>query len=127
MSRRLLGAALVACVLAAVWTPVSAQGSSNSGVRGKVLYGPTCPVQQIGESCVEPYDAKLRIRRQSTGRTVARVRSGDDGRFRVPLRPGHYVIEPISGHPYPRASAQAVLVRKHRFTRVTIMFDSGIR
>jgi hypothetical protein len=76
---------------------------------------------------VKPYDATLRIRRQSTRKIVAKVRSGDDGRFKLRLRPGHYLIEPVSKQPYPRAEPEAVLVRAHRFTRVTIMFDSGIR
>jgi hypothetical protein len=76
---------------------------------------------------VKPYDATLRMRRQSTRKIVAKVRSGDDGRFKVRLRPGHYLIEPISGHPYPRAATEAALGRAHRYTHVTITFDSGIR
>ena len=120
---------VVAVCLAAVLTlsPAGAEGRPASGVRGKVLYGPTCPVERVGERCVEPYDATLRIRRRSTRKVVAEVRSGRDGRFTVRLRPGHYIIEPSVGHPYPRASPEPVLVRSHRFTSVTIMFDSGIR
>jgi hypothetical protein len=127
MGKRSVCAVLVAAVVAAALAPINAHGRSGSGVRGKVLYGPTCPVERIGQSCVEPYDAALRIRRQSTRKTVAKLRSGDDGRFTVRLRPGHYIIEPTSGHPYPRASPEVVLVHAHRFTRVTIRFDSGIR
>jgi hypothetical protein len=119
--------ALACAAAAASWTPLNVEGRSSSGLRGSVFYGPTCPVQRIGESCVKPYDATLRIRRESTREIVTKVRSGADGRFTVRLRPGHYLIEPISGHPYPRAAPETVLVHAHRFTRVTITFDSGIR
>jgi hypothetical protein len=127
VAKRSVCVVLAACALAAGLSSMNVEGRSSSGVRGKVLYGPTCPVERIGQSCVEPYDATVRIRRESTRKLVAKVRSGDDGRFTVRLRPGHYVIEPVSGDPYPRASSQAVLVHAHHFARVTIRFDSGIR
>src|SRR5439155_25449016 len=96
----------------------------DSGVKGKVLYGPTCPVQRAGESCVRPYRAKLRVLKQATRGVVATTRSDAGGRFTVRIAPGRYVIQPISAHLYPRASSQRVRVRAHRFTRVTIFFDS---
>ena len=126
MSKRLARIALVACLVAGAFV-MNAEGRLSSGIRGNVLYGPTCPVEQVGQSCVKPYDATLRIRRKSTRKIVATVRSGDDGRFTVRLRPGRYVVEPVSGDPYPHAPSQEVLVNAHRFAHVTIMFDSGIR
>jgi hypothetical protein len=108
-------------------SPESAAARIDSGVRGKVLYGPTCPVERQGEQCVRPYDATLHIRRLLTHRLVATVRSGDDGHFRVRLAPGRYVIEPVSKKPYPHAAPLTVVVKRHRFTRVTINYDSGIR
>jgi hypothetical protein len=127
VSIRSLCAIVLGCVAVAGLTAVAVEGRPSSGVIGKVLYGPTCPVQRVGEDCVKPYDATLRLRRQSTGRIVARVRSGDDGRFKLRLRPGHYLIEPVSGDPFPRAEPVAVVVHARRFSHVTIMFDSGIR
>jgi len=104
-----------------------ARQALDSGVKGKVLYGPTCPVQRVGETCVRPYRAKFRVLNQSTRAVVATTRSGADGRFTVRVAPGRYVIQPVSVHRYPRASSQRVRVRPHRFARVTILFDSGIR
>jgi hypothetical protein len=127
VSIRSFCAIVLGCVAVAGVTAVAVEGRSGSGVIGKVLYGPTCPVQRIGESCVRPYDAKLKIRRRPSGEIVARVSSGDDGRFKVRLRPGHYLIEPVSGDPFPRAEPVAVVVHARRFSHVTIMFDSGIR
>jgi hypothetical protein len=99
----------------------------DSGIRGRVLYGPTCPVQRAGQVCVRPYSATIAIRSYGTGRLITRVRSNAAGRFRVALRPGRYVLQPARGHPYPRSSALTVTVRKHHFTNVTITYDSGIR
>lgn len=105
----------------------SAGERPDSGIRGKVTYGPTCPVERPGERCERPYDARLRIRNRSAKKVVASVRSGKDGRFRVRLRPGRYVVEPVSKSLYPHADPVPATVHAHRFTRVTISFDSGIR
>ena len=59
-----------------------ARQALDSGVKGKVLYGPTCPVQRVGETCVRPYRAKFRVLNQSTRAVVATTRSGADGRQR---------------------------------------------
>jgi hypothetical protein len=116
-------------VLAAValLAPVTDSGPPDSGIRANVVYGPTCPVERPGERCERPYDATLRIRARSTHRIVRTVRSGRDGRFKVRLRPGRYVVEPVEGERYPRADPVPATVRAHRFTRVTVSFDSGIR
>lgn len=104
-------------------------GSSHpdSGIRGRVLLGPTCPVERIGQTCVRPYKATIKIRSEATGRVVARTRSRANGRFSIPLAPGTYVLESQSGRPYPRSSPQTTTVHWHRYTRVLISYDSGIR
>ena len=118
--------ALVAAVAAC---GAAAKSPIDSGVRGRVFIGPLCPVVQEGVPCPDaPFDASIRIRRGS-GKAVMTVRSGKDGRFRVNLAPGRYVLEPLSpneGAP-PYAAPAAVRVRAHAFTRVTISYDSGIR
>jgi hypothetical protein len=111
----------------ALVVPGIALARLDSGIRGYVTYGPTCPVERPGEHCERPYDATLRIRLRSTHRLVATVRSGGDGHFRLSLRPGRYVIDPVAGHPFPRASSVLVTVHAHRFARATVAFDSGIR
>jgi hypothetical protein len=125
--RRVVTVATAGLIALGVLNPAGAEARLRSGVRGKVLYGPTCPVERAGESCVRPYEATFRILRRATHDVVARTRSDMDGRFRVHLAPGRYIIVPASGRPYPRASPEPVVIRPHEFTRVTIMFDSGIR
>ena len=121
-----------ALAIAVVATIVIATGSEartrpDSGVRGLVLYGPTCPVERPGHPCTRPYAAWITIRREPKGTFVTRVHAGSDGRFTARLRAGHYVLVPRNGKPFPRAQSQHVSVHRHRFTDVTIHFDSGIR
>lgn len=100
----------------------------DSGIDGLVLIGPTAPVCRVGQSCVRPYAATLGVQDPVSGRLLMAVRSGDDGRFRVALAPGQYVLMPIeTGLPYPRGGAQSVTVEAGRYTGVTVDFDSGIR
>jgi len=127
MSRTIRGAllALAALVLAAA-APTWA-GQLDSGVRGRVLYGPTCPVQRVGESCTRPYQATIVIRREPSNRVLTRTRSSLRGNFSVRLAPGRYLLVPQSGRPYPRSQPQTIAVHPHRYTFVTIRYDSGIR
>jgi hypothetical protein len=92
-----------------------------------VLYGPTCPVQRPGQTCVRPYRAWITITREPSGTLAARVRSAADGRFSARLVPGRYLLQPRNGKPFPRAQPRAITVSRHRFSTVTIRFDSGIR
>ena len=113
--------------LLALGTASGATRHLDSGIRGRVVYGPTCPVQRPGRSCERPYQASIAIRREHTGALVMRVRSGADGRFTVSLAPGAYLLVPRNGRPYPRAHSQTVSVRRNAFTAVTIRYDSGVR
>lgn len=99
----------------------------DSGIRGRVLLGPTCPVQRPGQTCVRPYQATITVRVAATRRLVARVHSRADGRFSVRLAPGNYLLVPQTGRPFPRASPQTTTVVAHRFTSVVISYDTGIR
>jgi hypothetical protein len=121
------GCGLGAAAVLMIGTASGAQSRPDSGIRGQVLYGPTCPVQRPKQTCERPYQASITIRRQPGGTLVARVRSGTDGRFTARLTAGSYLLTPRNGKPYPRAQSQTVAVHRHRFTAVTIRFDSGIR
>lgn len=121
------GSAVAAAVLLALGTASGAGRHLDSGIHGRVLYGPTCPVQRPGRSCERPYRASIAIRREHAGTLVMRVRSGAGGRFTAYLAPGAYLLVPRNGRPYPRAHSQTVSVRRNAFTAVTIRYDSGIR
>lgn len=106
---------------------VVAVSSVDSGLRIRVLYGPTCPVQRAGQSCVRPYEASIRILREPHNRLVTIARSAANGLVRVHLTPARYLLVPQSGRPFPRGSPQTAVVYHHRFTSVTVYYDSGIR
>ena len=109
------------------WPVPSSAGALDSGVRGRVLYGPTCPVQRVGETCTRPYQATIIVRREPANRSVASFRSSSSGYFSIRLPPGRYLLAPRAGHPFPRSAPQTITVHSHRYTLVTISYDSGIR
>jgi hypothetical protein len=113
---------VTACTTDALLGPGAAQG-----IEGIVLLGPQCPVQSEDDPCPDiPYQAWIEIRLAS-GENVSRFRSGADGRFRIGLRPGAYVLHPESGNPFPVADQRPVLVTDGLYTDVTVNFDTGIR
>jgi hypothetical protein len=98
----------------------------DSGVAGRVLLGPTCPVQRPGQTCVRPYQTTVAVHKSAGGRLVKRFRSSTNGRFRVHLAPGRYRFQ-ATHKGYPRLQPISVTVRPRRFITVTVMFDTGIR
>jgi hypothetical protein len=105
----------------------------TSGISGRVVAGPTCPVETVPPQprCApRSLTATLRIHAVGSHAPAIRVRSGADGRFRVRLSPATYVIRPmpVNGSPFPRPPAAfTVKVHTGRFTPVTITYDTGIR
>ena len=101
----------------------------SSGIDGLVTIGPVCPVERIDTPCPDkPHQATIVVQDEG-GREVARVQSGEDGRFRLALAPGTYTLAPQSSNPggLPYAPEQQVDVRAGEYTQVSIQFDSGIR
>jgi len=122
------GIGMLAALSAALVAAVSlAAGGGGSGIRGRVLYGPICPVARLGQSCTRPYQAWISVRLARTGLLVTRVRSSVQGYFSVRLRAGEYLLVPQADRPFPRSERQTVTVRPGRYTSVTVRFDSGIR
>ena len=114
--------ALAACSSDDLLEPGAAQG-----IDGVVLLGPQCPVQTLEDPCPDvPYEAWIEVR-SADGKFATRIRSGEDGRFRIGLRPGQYVLDPESGDPFPIASEQEVEVEEGRYAEVIVSFDTGIR
>ena len=105
----------------------------RAGIEGKIVAGPTCPVERVPPDprCApRPLAATLRIHPAGRRTPAETVRSGRDGRFKVRLAPGLYVVDALGrrGSPLPHPpAARDVRVRVRRFTRVTITYDTGIR
>ena len=89
----LLAAAAFAAVLAACAEEEAP--ALTSGIEGQVLVGPMCPVVQEGTPCPDqPYQATIAVWNAGRTKKVHTFETGSDGRFRVPLAPGEYYIDP---------------------------------
>jgi hypothetical protein len=102
---------------------------ANTGIEGQVLIGPICPVVKSGQECPDqPYQATLMIL-TSGGRKVTQFTTDANGRFRLPLAPGSFILRPQTpdNQPMPSASEQTFSVVEGQFTRLKISYDSGIR
>ncbi len=132
--RRVPVGLLIGAVAALLLFACGGAGSTappDSGIQGSVVLGPTCPVEQVGVPCPDqPVAANITATAVGSGQILKHGRSSADGSFRIPLRPGRYLVaaQPIGGQAGVGASApQIVSVTAHQFAPVTIRIDSGIR
>ncbi len=113
-------------LLFAACVPLSAP--TDSGVEGHVTIGPTCPVVQIDNPCPDkPYQATLTVLTSTSRHKVVQFEADSNGYFRAALSPGEYILHPESPNSMPHAADVPFSVESHRFTRVDIVYDSGIR
>lgn len=103
--------------------------SGDSGIRGTVLLGPTCPVETLESPCPDRPLADAEIRVLRGGDVVATARSDGEGRFAVALDPGRYEVQAVveEGGPGMSAKPVDVLVTNGVFSDVNVPVDSGIR
>lgn len=112
-------------VLAACGNPPPA----DTGVEGVVTIGPTCPVVQVGQECPDqPYAAELTVT-DPHGKTIARASADADGRYRIALASGDYLLEAKAAgdSPFPAAAVMPFTVNEGEWTRLDLTLDSGIR
>ncbi len=113
----------------AACSPRTAAAPSDSGIQGVVTIGPMCPVMQVGVPCPDkPYQAALSILTADGQHTVTRIETDPNGYFQVDLAPGKYILHPESpNNGMPHARDLPFVVEPHRFTRLEVSYDSGIR
>gem|GEM_PF-1077791 len=103
----------------------------NSGIRGTVLLGPTCPVMRDppDPQCADkPYQTTVTISRASSPALVfATAQSAADGTFAVSLPPGEYVVGAKGGATLPRCAQTPATVGASGYTQITVSCDTGIR
>jgi carboxypeptidase family protein len=107
----------------------ASSSSGDSGIRGTVLLGPTCPVETVESPCPDRPLADVEVQVLQGGDVVGTVRSDGDGRFTVALDPGHYVVQAVveEGGPGMSAKPVDVTVTSGKFVDVNVPVDSGIR
>ncbi|MBI5298147.1 MAG: carboxypeptidase regulatory-like domain-containing protein [Chloroflexi bacterium] len=108
--------------------PAYTNPPGQSGIEGQVFIGPACPGPQSETTdCPDrPYQATLQIMNPQ-GELVLEIQTDEEGRFRVQLPSGKYVLHPVTSGRYPTASEQAFTVTVGQFTELIVTYDSGMR
>ena len=127
-----LGGLAICIVLLAGCGAESPSGPAESGVTGVVQLGPQCPVETEGQPCDERPAAQVAvtISRQlpgeayAAGEVVARGVTNADGRFRIAVAPGEYVVSAEAGMSCELMDAR---VAEGIYVEVVVPCDTGIR
>ena len=100
-----------------------------TGVQGSTVVDEGCPALPVGSPCPQRSIRAWVIVLNRDGREVTRVDTGDDGRFRISLPAGDYILQgqDRTGGPLPIASPVTATVSPQGWTPVVIQFDSGVR
>jgi len=103
----------------------------DSGVKGVVTIGPTCPVvrEPADPNCADkPYKTTLVLSNTITGRNGGiLIQTDANGAFSHLLTPGTYIIRSQNDAMYPRLAPVTFEVEKNKMTVLELQFDSGIR
>lgn len=111
---------------------ITSPKTSDSGIRGMVLLGPTCPVVMAppDPQCADkPYKTSLVVTTVDGARVIKQFSSDDSGKFEVKIQPGEYAIRSAAAAnilPYC-ASNGTVRVNANSYTETTVSCDTGIR
>lgn len=124
--------ALAGSFLAGCGSEDSGPAGDTSGVDGRVLLGPQCPVETAGDACAdEPAaGAKVTVAKQlpgdlyAGGEVVAATTTDDEGRYRVEVPPGSYVVTADAGMSCELMDAR---VTAGAYSSVDVPCDTGIR
>ena len=101
----------------------------TTGVRGVVLAGPTCPVEQAGQSpCIRSVPGATILALDSSRQEVGRAVSDADGVYLLRLPPGNYQIvpQPVQGL-MGVAAKTSVTVPDGAPVQLDLQYDTGIR
>ena len=102
----------------------------NSGVQGQAVLDSPCPPTRSPSLCPDrPIQAKVAVTQKTTNNEVATLQTDIDGRFKIPLAPGSYVLHAtnVSHQILPRGEDVDITVEPDQFLEVTLRFDAGIR
>jgi hypothetical protein len=124
---RLVATALAAVALALGACGAAGSGDGSSGIRGRALAGPQCPVEIEGSPCPDrPFEGTIVARSVKTEDEFT-IETDADGRFELALAPGAYEVSIESESQPPFAKPQTVQVEAGSFTTITVAVDTGIR
>ena len=103
----------------------------QSGIRGTVMMGPTCPVERDppDPNCADkPLSTTVAIYRASNRTNAFAVLQSDkEGKFSASLPPGAYVVTAGGESMLPRCNPVEISVGPSSYVTTTISCDTGIR
>lgn len=101
----------------------------GTGIQGRVLAGPTCPVVTLNDpSCNDrPVAGATILVLNANGTEVARVLTDAGGNYAVALPPGPYTIEPQPVEGFMHLAEPVAVTVGDGIASVDIAFDTGIR
>ena len=102
----------------------------NSGVRGTVSLGPTCPVMRDppDPQCADRgYATTVVVHRTGSSSVFATGKSDENGAFEFSLPPGSYTLTATGGTMLPRCASIDVDVPVSGYITQNISCDTGIR
>ena len=132
MTNKLLMILLIATIACVLTISCSSTPAETGILHGIVSIGPLVPVEQEGvtyEVPCEVYEArKIMIYKQNGSDLVEEVNIDCDGRYRVELTPGIYIVD-INHIGIDRSSDvhSEVEINSQLTTRLDIDIDTGIR
>jgi hypothetical protein len=97
----------------------------SSGVTGTVIAWPCNPVETRDDPPCPGYVGEIRVLRED-GSVVTTSHTDPDGRFRVELPPGRYVVDPNDGGKSLANGEGRVTVREGSFARVDLTHYTGL-
>jgi len=104
----------------------------KSGVMGKVLLGPTCPVMRNppDPKCADRgYATTVQVIQKNSPKSslFSSVETDKEGNYRVMLPPGEYSLQALGGQPFPSCGWQDVTIESDVLSNVDLSCDTGIR
>jgi hypothetical protein len=105
----------------------SPSAAADSGIQGRVMLGPQCPVVVAGSPCPDvPWKGSVRV--SDDDGVIAEIHTFEEGRFAIAIEPGVYQVVPVLDASGPGGvEAQEVTVVEDRYAHVTFTVDTGIR
>ena len=112
-------------------TATASPSAAQSGVRGRAVAGPVCPVETVppDPNCAPRAVAgAVLIVRDGSGHEVARGTTDADGNYVISLPPGSYTVDPqeVEGL-FTKAETATVQVPAGGFAQLDWAYDTGIR
>jgi hypothetical protein len=102
-------------------------GDGTSGIRGRAVSGPQCPVEVQGSPCPDlPWEGTVIATDPETDEAFT-AGTDSQGRFELSLEPGSYEVSIVSETSPPFAKPQTVIVEPGSFAEIVVSVDTGIR